>query len=119
MGLVYFITYELPPVAGGVGPCDVGAVEGDVVGPAGAVVVGFWTGVVVTGPGFFGGSTEGRPVPLPPSVPVIRLGAVAAMPAGTWVCAGVVLADTLRLAEPAGAVAAGLTGELSLVVLIG
>ena len=44
---------------------------------------------------------------------------MATMPAGTWICEGLALADTLRLAEPAGDTAAGLTGELSLVVLIG
>ena len=41
------------------------------------------------------------------------------MPAGTCTGEGLAVPDAARLAEPAGDVAAGLTGELSLVVFIG
>jgi len=107
------------PLAGG-GVVGGAVVGGAVVGGAvvGGVVVGCWTGVVVTGPGFFVGVTEGALVVLP-TVPSPRLGVVATMPAGTCTCEGLAVAGTVRLAEPAGAVAAGLTGELSLVVFIG
>ena len=117
-----FIAYELPPGSGVVGPVDgvVGPVDGVIVGPVdGAVVVGCCTGVVVTGPGVFIGITEGRPDPLPVSVPTPRLGVVATMPAGTWICVGLVLADAVRLAEAAGDAAAGLAGDISLVGFIG
>ena len=41
------------------------------------------------------------------------------MPAGTCIWEGLTVADAARLGEPAGDVAAGLTGALSLVVFIG
>jgi len=41
------------------------------------------------------------------------------MPAGTWICVARALADAARPAVGAGDVAAGLAGDMSLVVFIG
>ena len=103
----------------GTGVVGTGVVGTGVVGVAVDGVVGCWTGVVFTGPGFLVGAVEDWPVPVPCPVPTPRLGVVATMPAGTWTCVGLALAGAVLLAVGAGDVAAGLAGDKSLVVLIG
>jgi hypothetical protein len=107
-------------VAGAVGlVVDTGVVGTGVVGVTVDGVVGCWTGVVFTGPGFLLGVTGDWPAPFPCPVPTPRLGVVATMPAGTWACVGLTLAGAVLLAVGAGDVAAGLAGDKSLVALIG